>query len=77
MTTDNKFKIIKAIANVASAVSMVTLITLGIAYMSFDNDFVFKDVKIEVVNKPVNSYRDIEFIMIGYKKFESSKFATL
>ena len=70
MTTDKKFKIIKAIANVASAVSMVTLITLGIAYMSFDNAFVFKDVKIEVVNNPVTSDRDIEFMMIGYKKFE-------
>ena len=70
MKTDKKFKIIKAIANIASAISMVTLITLGIAYMSFDNAFVFKDVKIEVVNNPVTFDRDIEFMMIGYKKHE-------
>ena len=70
MMTDKKFKIIKAITNVVSAISMVTLITLGIAYMSFDNAFVFQDVKIEVVNNPIEKHDDIEFMMIGTKKHE-------
>ena len=68
--TDKKFKIIKAITNVVSAISMVTLITLGISYMSFDNAFVFQDVKIEVVNNPIEKHDDIEFMMIGTKKHE-------
>ena len=70
MMTDKKFKIIKAITNVVSAISMVTLITLGISYMSFDNAFVFQDVKIEVVNNPIEKHDDIEFMMIGTKKHE-------
>ena len=49
---------------------MVTIITLGIMYMSFDNAFVFQDVKIEIVNNPVEKHDDIEFMMIGSKKFE-------
>lgn len=56
--------------NVISGLSMVTIITLGIMYMSFDNAFVFQDVKIEIVNNPVEKHDDIEFMMIGSKKFE-------
>ena len=67
---DRKYLIIKAIANVISGISMVTLITLGVMYMSFDNAFVFQDVKIEVVNNPVTHGHDIEFMMIGTKKHE-------
>jgi len=49
---------------------MVTIITLGIMYMSFDNAFVFQDIKIEVVNNPIEKHDDIEFMMIGTKKHE-------
>jgi len=70
MTKDNKFILIKAMTNVISGLSMVTIITLGIMYMSFDNAFVFQDVKIEIVNNPVEKHDDIEFMMIGSKKFE-------
>lgn len=66
---DNR-SILKAMANIASGLSMVTLITLGVAYMSFDNAFVFHNVKIEIVNNPVTEEEHIEFIMIGTKKHE-------
>ena len=65
-----KYIITKAIANIISGLSMVTIITLGIMYMSFDNAFVFQDIKIEVVNNPIEKHNDIEFMMIGTKKHE-------
>ena len=68
--TTKKYIITKAIANVISGLSMVIIITLGIMYMSFDNAFVFQDIKIEVVNNPIEKHDDIEFIMIGTKKHE-------
>jgi hypothetical protein len=68
--TNKRYVITKAIANVISGLSMVTIITLGIMYMSFDNAFVFQDVKIDIVNNPVDKHDDIEFMMIGSKKFE-------
>jgi len=68
--TTKKYIITRAIANVISGLSMVTIITLGIMYMSFDNAFVFQDIKIEVVNNPIKKHDDIEFIMIGTKKHE-------
>ena len=67
---NKKWIILRAISNVASGLSLFTIITLGIAYMSFDNAFVFQDVKIEVVNNPVKKHDDIEFMMIGTKKHE-------
>jgi hypothetical protein len=68
--TPKKYFLIKAITNVISGLSMSTLIILGIAYMSFDNAFVFQDVKIEIVNNPIKKHDDINFIMIGSKKHE-------
>ena len=68
--TTKKYIITRAIANVISGLSMVTIITLGIMYMSFDNAFVFQDIKIEVVNNPIENHNDIEFMMIGTKKHE-------
>ena len=68
--TTKKYIITRAIANVISGLSMVTIITLGIMYMSFDNAFVFQDIKIEVVNNPIEKHDDIEFMMIGTKKHE-------
>lgn len=76
MTNDfKKYMIVKAILNVISGISMVTIITLGIMYMSFDNAFVFQDIEIEVVNNPVTDGRDIEFYMIGSKKYECNSTA--
>ena len=66
----NRDSIIRAIANILSGISMITIITLGVMYMSFSNAFVFQDVKIEVVNNPIEHHDDIEFMMIGSKKHE-------
>jgi len=49
---------------------MVTIISLGIMYMSFDNEFVFTDTQISVTNNPVTKDQDIEFYMVGSKKYE-------
>lgn len=68
--SNSRYKIIKAATNVVSGLSMVTLITLGVMYMSFDNAFVFQDIKIEVTNNPVTKEENIEFMMIGSKKHE-------
>ena len=75
MMTDKKFKIIKAITNVVSGFSMFTLITLGIMYMSFDNAFVFTDTTIGVTNNPVTKDKDIEFYMVGSKKYQCNSIA--
>ena len=58
--TTKKYIITKAVANVISGLSMVIIITLGIMYMSFDNAFVFQDIKIEVVNNPLIKNRGSE-----------------
>jgi|TARA_B110000908_G_C9910769_1_gene295237 hypothetical protein len=70
MTPNKKFLITKAILNIISGISLVTIISLGVAYMSFTNAFVFQDINIEVTNNPVGKERDIEFMMIGSKKHE-------
>ena len=70
MTQSKKFLITKAILNIISGISLVTIISLGVAYMSFTNAFVFQDINIEVTNNPVGKERDIEFMMIGSKKHE-------
>ena len=75
MMTDKKFKIIKAITNVVSGFSMFTLITLGIMYMSFDNAFVFTDTHISITNNPVTAEQDIEFYMVGSKKYQCNSTA--
>jgi len=63
MTKDKKFILVKAMTNIISGLSMVTIISLGIMYMSFDNAFVFTDTKISVVNNPIEQDQDIEFYM--------------
>ena len=65
-----QYTILKAATNVISGFSMVTLICLGVAYLSFKNAFVFQDIKIEITNNPITQEKDIEFAMIGSKKFE-------
>jgi hypothetical protein len=59
----------KAVVNIVSGLSMVTIISLGIMYLSFNNAFVFTDIKIEIVNNPVSG-ETIDFMMIGSKKYE-------
>ena len=69
MTMSNRFITTRAIANIISGISMVILVTLGISYMKFDNEFVFQDIKIEITNNPVTG-EEIEFAMMGSKKHE-------
>jgi hypothetical protein len=66
---NKRFIITRAVANIISGISMITLITLGISYISFSNAFVFQDIKIEIINNPVTG-EEIEFAMIGSKKHE-------
>ena len=75
MTTNKKFILIRAAANIISGLSMVTIITLGIMYMSFDNAFVFTDTHISVTNNPVTKDKDIEFYMVGSKKYQCNSTA--
>ena len=75
MTKDKKFILVKAMTNIISGLSMVTIISLGIMYMSFDNAFVFTDKKISVVNNPIEQDQDIEFYMVGSKKYQCNSTA--
>ena len=71
----SKQQIWRGVANIVSGLSMVTIITLGIMYMSFDNEFVFTDTHISVVNNPIEKDQDIEFFMVGSKKFQCNSTA--
>jgi hypothetical protein len=70
-----QYALIKAATNVISGISMITLIVLGVSYLSFKNAFVFQDIKIEIVNNPITGHKDIDFMMIGSKKFECNSTA--
>tara|TARA_R110002167_G_scaffold75255_1_gene210082 strand:- start:772 stop:1260 length:489 start_codon:yes stop_codon:yes gene_type:complete len=70
-----KHIICKSILNIISGISMVTIISLGIAYMSFSNAFVFTDTHINIVNNPVDAGADIEFYMVGSKKYQCNSTA--
>ena len=71
----SKQQIWRGVANIVSGLSMVTIITLGIMYMSFDNEFVFTDTHISVVNNPIGVGDDIQFFMVGSKKYECNSTA--
>ena len=73
--TDKRYIVTRAIANVISGLSMVTIISLGIMYMSFDNAFVSQNTEINVVNNPIEKGQDIEFYMVGSKKYECNSTA--
>jgi hypothetical protein len=75
MNNLRRYMLIKAMLNVVSGLSMVTIITLGIMYMSFDNAFVFTDTEISVVNNPIEEDQDIEFYMVGSKKYQCNSTA--
>ena len=63
------------ILNIISGCSLATLIILGVLYMSFDNAFVFTDTHISITNNPVTAEQDIEFYMVGSKKYQCNSIA--
>ena len=63
------------ILNIISGCSLATLIILGVLYMSFDNAFVFTDTHISVTNNPITKDKDIEFYMVGSKKYQCNSTA--
>tara|TARA_R110002033_G_scaffold157086_2_gene193233 strand:+ start:1060 stop:1536 length:477 start_codon:yes stop_codon:yes gene_type:complete len=63
------YGLIKAATNVISGLSMVTLIVLGVSFVSFNNAFVFNNAGIAVTNNPVNNGQ-IDFILEGSRKHE-------
>ena len=69
MTPNRKYLLLRGLLNITSGISLITIISLGIAYMSFSNAFVFQDIKIEISNNPVEG-DTIDFVMIGSKKHE-------
>jgi hypothetical protein len=75
MNKSKEYLLTKAVLNVISGISMVVIISLGIAYMSFNNAFVFTDTNINVVNNPIGKGMDIEFYMVGSKKHECNSTA--
>ena len=66
---DRVFKIVKAATNIASGLSMATLIILGVSYIAFQNAFVFNNAGIAVTNNPVTGGQ-INFILEGNRKHE-------
>mgnify|MGYP001626751603 FL=1 len=63
------------ILNIISGCSLATLIVFGVLYMSFSNAFVFTDTEIGITNNPVTAEQDIEFYMVGSKKYECNSTA--
>ena len=63
------------ILNIISGCSLATLIVIGVLYMSFDNAFVFTDTEISITNNPITAEQDIEFYMVGSKKYECNSIA--
>ena len=71
----SKHTIWRGVANIVSGLSLITIITLGIMYMSFDNAFVFTDTEIGITNNPITKDQDIEFYMVGSKKYQCNSIA--
>jgi hypothetical protein len=63
------------ILNIISGFSLATLIVIGVLYMSFDNAFVFTDTEIGITNNPITKDKDIEFYMVGSKKYQCNSIA--
>ena len=63
------------ILNIISGFSLATLIVVGVLYVSFDNAFVFTDTEITITNNPITKDKDIEFYMVGSKKYECNSTA--
>ena len=75
MKGNRRYVMWKAATNIISGLSMVTIISLGIMYMSFDNAFVFTDTEIGITNNPITADQDIEFYMVGSKRYECNSTA--
>ena len=75
MKGNRRYVMWKAVTNIISGLSMVTIISLGIMYMSFDNAFVFTDTEIGITNNPITADQDIEFYMVGSKKYQCNSIA--
>ena len=69
MTSSEKHKIIKAVLNVVSGISMAVIVSLGILYIGFNNAFVFNNSGIAVTNNPVTGDQ-INFILEGSRRHE-------
>ena len=69
MTSSEKHKIIKAVLNVVSGISMAVIVSLGILYIGFNNAFVFYNSGIAVTNNPVTGDQ-INFILEGSRRHE-------
>lgn len=63
------------ILNIISGLSLATLIVIGVLYMSFNNAFVFTDTEIGITNNPITKGQDIEFFMVGSKRYECNSTA--
>lgn len=63
------------ILNIISGLSLATLIVIGVLYMSFSNAFVFTDTEISITNNPVTAEQDIQFYMVGSKRYECNSTA--
>lgn len=63
------------ILNIISGCSLATLIVVGVLYVSFDNAFVFTDTEITITNNPITKEQDIEFYMVGSKKYQCNSTA--
>ena len=61
--------------NILSGLSLAVCIVLGVLYLSFDNAFVFTDTEISITNNPVTAEQDIEFFMVGSKRYECNSTA--
>jgi len=61
--------------NILSGLSLAICIVFGVLYMSFDNAFVFTDTKISITNNPVTAEQDIEFYMVGSKRYQCNSTA--
>lgn len=63
------------ILNIISGLSLATLIVIGVLYMNFNNAFVFTDTEISITNNPIGVGDDIEFYMVGSKRYECNSTA--
>ena len=75
MDSEQRYKMWKAATNIVSGFSMITLIVLGVLYIKFDNEFVFTDTDISVTNNPIGVGDDIQFFMVGSKRYECNSTA--
>lgn len=57
-------------ASFLSAASLAFMISSGVIYLNFLNQFVFTDLKIEITNNPITGNDDIHFLLTGTKRYE-------